>query len=278
MHNNGYLDHYHEYGYAVIKSVFGPCEVQELADAFERVYQQALSHHASYRHQNVYFQLALDEALGRIVRYVQWPAYFDDVLARYRTDWRMLDILAPLLGMNLKQIVNQMHWKPAGARNSEFGYHQDIHSRRPRWAYRDPALSYVQTGIAIDPHRRSNGAMSVLPGSHKLGELTFNCQKRVMDRPLSDADLEALGVDPSDKVDLVLDPGDVALWHLNLIHGSGPNLTEGTRRFYVNGYVMADSCARGEWAFRKAKPCSLGAPVLVHNELLYEQPEPHYVE
>jgi ectoine hydroxylase-related dioxygenase (phytanoyl-CoA dioxygenase family) len=143
-------------------------------------------------------------------------------------------------------------------------------------------ISYVQTGIAIDPHRPENGAMTVLPGSHKLGELAFEKtgerNGRVMDRSLSDADLAALGLDPAATVDLCLDPGDVALWHLHTIHGSGPNLSHSERRFYLNGYVTAANCDRGEWAFRAGEPCALGEPQLVHYEDLYARPEPHYVD
>ena len=276
--DRAYLDHYREQGYAVVKGVFGPAEVVGLAAAFDRVYAQGLRHRTSFRHQNVLFRVAEDARLGRIVRMVQWPAYFEPVLARYRTDPRLLAILEPLLGRDLKQIINQMHWKPPGVAGVEFGYHQDIRFRRPRSAYREPASSYVQTGIAIDPHRPDNGAMTILPGSHKLGELGFEGAARVMDRALDDDDLRALGLDPAAKVDLVLEPGDVALWHLNLIHGSGPNRSAGDRRFYLNGYVVAANCDRGEWAFRAGQPCPLGEPVLVHYEDLYRRPEPHYME
>jgi ectoine hydroxylase-related dioxygenase (phytanoyl-CoA dioxygenase family) len=276
--DRAYLEQYRTQGYAVVKGVLAPTEVRELEDAFDHVYRQGLRHPRSFRHQNVLFRIAEDPRLGRIVRMVQWPAYFDPVLARYRTDPRMLAMLEPLLGRDLKQIINQMHWKPPGAAGVEFGYHQDIRFRRPREAYREPAISYVQTGIAIDPHRPENGAMTVLPGSHELGELGFEGAGRVMDRQLSDDDLRALGLDPAAKVDLVLDPGDVALWHLNLIHGSGPNRSAGDRRFYLNGYVIAKNCDRGEWAFRKGEPCALGEPVLVHYEDLHSRPEPHYLE
>ena len=272
-----HLEHYREFGYAVIKGVFGAHEIAELALAFDRMRAQGLRHPASFRHGNVLFRLGEDARLGRILRMVQWPSYLDPVLASYRTDPRLLAILAPLLGRDLKQIINQMHWKPPGAR-AEFGYHQDIRFRRPREAYREPATSYVQTGIALDPHRRENGAMTVIPGSHRLGELAFEGQARVMSRALSDDDLIGLGLDPATKVDLELDPGDVALWHLYTIHGSGPNRSKGDRRFYLNGYVIAENCDRGEWAFRDGLPCQLGAPVLVHYEDLHTRPEPHYVE
>ena len=249
-----------------------------MAAAFERMHARALAYRRSFRHQNLLFRLAEDPNLGRVVRMVQWPSYVEPVLARYRTDPRVLAILEPLLGRDLKQIINQLHWKTPGAASGEFGYHQDIRFRRPREAYREPATSYVQTGIAIDPHRPDNGAMTILPGSHRLGELALTAAGRVMDRTLSDEDLTALGIDPASKLHLVLEPGDVALWHLDLIHGSGPNRSTGDRRFYLNGYVIADRCDRGEWAFRNGEPCALGEPVLVHYDALHTRPEPHYVD
>src|SRR3546814_20617854 len=69
-----------------------------------------------------------------------WPAWIDPVLERVRRDPRLLEILAPLIGRDLKQIINQLHWKPPGAR-AEFGFHQDSRSRRPREAYRELARS-----------------------------------------------------------------------------------------------------------------------------------------
>ena len=273
-----HVAHYRLHGYAVVRGVFGPDEVTEMARAFDRVAAQALSHRASFRDGNVLFRTVDDPALGRIVRYVQWPSYFDEAMARYRTDRRLGAILEPLIGTDVKQIINQLHWKPPGAEKVEFGYHQDIHFRRPAEAYRDPGPSYVQTAIAIDPHRADNGAVMVYPGSHKLGALSFPERGRIMDSDLSEADLIHLGLDPAKLVALVLDPGDVALWHLCTIHGSGPNRSTIDRRAYINGYVTAANCDRGEWAFRDGEPCALGEPVLVHYEDLYTRPEPHYVE
>lgn len=273
----GHLEHYHEQGFAIVKGVFAPDEVAELAAAFDRIYARGMDYGASFRHQNTLYRLGDDANLGRIVRMVQWPAYVDPVLARYRNDPRVLEILEPLLGRDQKQIINQMHWKPPGAFATEWGYHQDIRFRRPREAYRSPTTSYIQTGIAIDPHNELNGAMTVLPGSHRLGELAPN-DGRVMDRSLDDGDLVALGQDPANVISLTLDPGDLAFWHLHTIHGSGANRSMIDRRFYLNGYVVAANCDRGEWAFRDGQPTTLGEPVLVHYEQLYERPEPHYLE
>jgi ectoine hydroxylase-related dioxygenase (phytanoyl-CoA dioxygenase family) len=274
----GYVDEYRERGYAVVRGVFNPSEVAELAAAFDRVKAEALSHPKSWRHKNLLYRTSRDARLGRIVRLVQWPSYVHEVFQRIRTDARVGDILAPLVGRNVKQIINQLHWKPQGAAMAEFGYHQDIRFRRPRAAYRDLEANYVQTGIAVDPHTAATGAMTVLPGSQRLGELDMKMQASVADTALADSDLERLDLDPKQVVSLDMAPGDFAIWHLDLLHGSGPNDAAPDRRFYINGYVRAEACDRGEWAFRDGRAVALGEPQLVHYEDLHTRPGPYDVE
>jgi ectoine hydroxylase-related dioxygenase (phytanoyl-CoA dioxygenase family) len=273
-----YLDEFRRRGYAAVRGVFAPAEIAELAAAFDRIHAEALTHPRSYRHGNQLFRLGTDPALGRIVRLVQWPSYGDAVLNRFRLDRRLHDIVAPLIGSNLKQIINQMHWKPPGAAAAEFGYHQDIRFRRPRSAYREPERAYVQTAIAIDPHRLDNGAMTFVSGSHRGGELALGQSGAVLDQTMAAEDLARAGLDPARAEPLLLEPGDVALWGLFTVHGSGPNRATIDRRVYLNGYVAAEHCDRGEWAFRDGQPCPLGAPVLVHYEDLHRRPEPHYLD
>jgi ectoine hydroxylase-related dioxygenase (phytanoyl-CoA dioxygenase family) len=265
-------------GYAVLRAVFDADEVADMAAAFDRHWEEGMAHRASFRHGNLLYRLGRDERLGKILRFVQWPSYGDPVLEAVRRDPRYLEILEPLIGRDVKQIINQLHWKPPGAAGAEFAFHQDVRFRRPRSAYRNLATSYVQTGIAIDPHRAANGAMRIYPGSHRLGEQELASAAPILDQSMAEERLTALGLDPRRLVDLELDPGDVALWNVYTIHGSGPNATRGDRRFYLNGYVRAADCDRGEWAFQDGAPCPLGEPVLVHYEELHARPGPHYVE
>ena len=111
-----------------------------------------------------------------------------------------------------------------------------------------------------------------------LGSIEIRLTDRVMDTPLSDEDIARAGLDPASRVELLLEPGDVAFWNLFTVHGSGANTSAVDRRFYLNGYVSAAQCDRGEWAFKGGEPCALGEPVLVHYEELYSRPEPHYVD
>lgn len=275
-----HVSQFREQGYAIVRGVFGAAEGAALAAAFDRVHAEAMARGRSWRDRNTFFCLSDDDALGRIVRYVQWPGWIDETLERTRRDPRLLALLEPLIGRDLKQIINQMHWKLPGAAMAEFGFHQDSRSRRPREAYRDLARSYVQTAIAIDPQSEANGAMVVCPGSHRLGELPFDPERRSMDMALDDPDnLSRLGVDTRRTVLLEMDPGDVALWHVHTLHGSGSNRSSIDRRLYINGYVIAGNCDRGEGAFRDGVPCPLeGEPRLVHYEELHTKPGPMYVD
>lgn len=272
------LSHYRAKGYAVLRGVFNADEVAELGKAFDRQWAEGMAHRTSFRHGNLFYRLGKDARLGKVVRFVQWPSYGDSLFERVRRDPRWLDILEPLIGRDIKQIINQLHWKPPGGAGAEFAFHQDARFRRPREAFRNLAASYVQTGIAIDPHRAASGAMKVYPGSHRLGEKDLVGSTAVLDQAMAEERLTAIGLDPSALVTVELEPGDVALWNVYTIHGSGPNDTTGDRRFYLNGYVRAADCDRGEWVFRDGASCPLGAPVLVHYDELHSRPGPYYVE
>ncbi len=273
-----HVAHYRRDGYAVARGVFMPDEIAELSSAFDRERASALKHGRSWRHGNLCYRVTDDPALGLVATMAQWPAYHDPVLARFRTDPRMLAIVAPLIGRDLKQIINQCHWKPPGAVAVDYSFHQDVRFRRPRAAFRNLETAYIQTGIAVDAHRRRNGGVRLLPGSQKLGEIAALGEGAVMGKGSGESKLLAVGIDPTALVDLELDPGDVALWGPFMVHGSGANTGGDQRRIYLNSYVRAGDCDRGEWAFRGGKPVKLGAPQLVHYEELYTRPGPHYLE
>jgi hypothetical protein len=109
-----YVRDYHRDGYAIVRRVFGPAGIADLMAAFDRIWQAGLSHPRSFRHGNMFFRVAQDRRLGRMLRYVQWPSYFEPMLDRFRKDPRMLSIVEPLIGADLKQIINQMHCRQLG--------------------------------------------------------------------------------------------------------------------------------------------------------------------
>jgi ectoine hydroxylase-related dioxygenase (phytanoyl-CoA dioxygenase family) len=263
-------------GYFIVRGFFAPDEIAEIGNEIDRVHEEGVAHGRNFRHGNLFYKIAQGEQ-GPVVQMVQWPSYHRPRLDAVRLDRRFAALLEPLIGRDIKQIINQIHWKAPGP-SSDFAWHQDSRFRQPASAFRNLAASYVQTGLAIDPHGPESGCMRFIPGSHLRGALTLDCPGEVLGNKMNDAVLEAVGLSAADAVDLLLDPGDLALWSPFLVHGSGENRSSHRRRLYINGYVRARDCDRGEWAFRGGRPTPFGPqPALVHYEALRERGGPHYV-
>lgn len=270
-------DAYRRDGYAVVRGFFPPEAIAELAAATDQLHAEGVAHGRSFRHGNLFYNVAAEGGATPLVRMVQWPSYHQPVLDKVRLDPRFAVLLAPLIGGDLKQIINQVHWKAPGSLG-DFAWHQDSRFRKPDSVYRNLGDAYVQTGLAIDPHGPASGGMRFVPGSHLRGTLDLDTSTEVLGTAMSDAALAGVGLSVRDVVELELDPGDLALWSPYLVHGSGTNRSDHYRRFYINGYVRAGDCDRGEWAFRGGLPVPLGPePALVHYEQLHEDSEPHYV-
>jgi hypothetical protein len=273
------LAHYWRDGYAIVRGFFSPHELQEISGALDQLYAEGVAHGRCFRHGNLFYNVARErEGSEPLVRMVQWPSYHQRVMDAVRLDTRFAELLEPLIGSDLKQIINQVHWKAPGSLG-DFAWHQDSRFRNPPTAYRNLATSYVQTGLAIDPHRPESGCMRIIPRSHLRGDLDMDCSKKALGTAMSEDALAAVGLSDDDAVDLLLEPGDLALWSPYLVHGSGKNVSTHKRRLYINGYVRAADCDRGEWAFCGGAPVPLGpTPTLVHFEDLYERPGPHYTD
>lgn len=271
------LGRYWREGFAIVRGFFSAQEIADIAAAIDQVQAEGVAHGRSFRHGNLFYNVAVADDGAPMVRMAQWPSYHQPVLNGVRLDLRIARLLEPLIGRNLKQIINQVHWKAPGSLG-DFAWHQDSRSRRPGWAFRNLATSYVQTGLAIDPHTPDSGGMRFIPRSHLRGDLGMDCSKKALGSAMTDTALDAVGLSESEAVDLILEPGDLALWSPYLVHGSGTNRSAHKRRFYINGYVRAEDCDRGEWAFRDGAPVPFGPrPALVHYEELHERPGPHYV-
>lgn len=264
-------------GYAVLRGFFDAQEVAEIGAAIDQVHAEGVAHGRSFRHGNLFYNVAPQPGGEPLVRMVQWPSYHQKVLDRVRLDPRFAAMLRPLIGGDVKQIINQLHWKAPGGMG-DFAWHQDSRFRKPDECYRNLGTAYVQTGLAIDPHNPQSGGMRFIPRSHLAGDLDLDTGTEVLGNAMADDVLESVGLSAADAIDLDLAPGDLALWNPYLVHGSGTNRSDHQRRLYINGYVRAADCDRGEWAFRDGEPVPLGPePALVHYEELRERGEPHYV-
>ena len=272
-----YVDYYNRKGYAIVRNFYSKEEIAEVAEAADELKAEGLKHEGSFRHQNLLYLIQQDPNLGKVLRFCHWPSYSFPVFAKYRNDLRLMELLKPIIGHNLKQISNQIIWKTPGAAQTSYGFHQDARFRRPASAYRNMATAMVQTFIAIDRHTIENGCLILIEGSQNRGDLNHYTDKSVFEELASEEALKSLNLDHLPRVNVLLEPGDIAFWNPYLLHGSGPNVSAEDRRVYTNGYISAEDCDVGEWAFKNGEPIPLGEPKLVQYDDLFTRPEPHYI-
>ena len=234
--SSAYVEDYARNGYAIVRGLFPADEIAAIGAAIDQVHAEGVAHGRSFRHGNLFYNVDPNGDGPPQVRMVQWMSRHQPVLNGVRLDRRIARVLEPLIGRDLKQIINQLHWKTPGRRGD------------------------------------------FVPRSHEHGPLELDTSTTVLGTAMDDAALVDVGLSPDSVVDLVLEPGDLAMWNPYLVHASGLNRSGHYRRLYINGYVRAEDCDRGEWAFRDGEPVPFGPePALVHYEALRERGEPHYV-
>jgi hypothetical protein len=263
-------EHFLEEGWALIDGVFDTNEMATIKAATERCRNRCRREGAG-RSGNVARWV---EDSGE-VRGMQWPAHWEPELAELRCDERYFTILEPILGPDIKQIINQLHWKIPGGRVA-VQFHRDRRSRTPAHDFRDLAASWVQTGLAVDAMTAENGPLLVVPRSHHRqvdlagGGSNFT-QADIADRRV----LAGEGFTEADVLPVHCPPGSIALWHVDTIHGSDRSRSSTDDRcLYINGFVKAQNCLRGQWAFIGGQPIPLppaDVPVLVQWDGVVEE-------
>lgn len=267
-------------GYAIVRGFLSPAQTAQLSAETDRLYEEGLKHHATYRDKNLLFEVLNDpKARRRVVLQAHWTAWLSPFMEEIRRSEQYFRVLEPFLGADIKQISHQVHWKPPGAKYTSYRFHQDARFRAGNIKDFSYVRSTLTTGLAIDPQTAANGALRVIPGSHRLGYLGLSDDGPIMVGQTQDDELRRAGLDPKNIVTCEMEPGDLLLWTLFTVHGSAANVSDHDRRFMIMSYVRAQDSERGEWAFRGGVSTPLGAePQICKYEELRERPGPFYVE
>ena len=275
------VEQYREEGYAIVRGFVEADELALLRQEAARVREAGLEHHATFRHGNLAFEILPEADFGcRYLIQAHWFAWMSPYFEAFRRRPEFLEVLEPLLGRDIKQIAQQIHWKPPGARQTGYRFHQDLRFRE-RGTRDSVAEATVNTGLAIDACTTENGCLRIVPGSHKHGYLGLSDEGdgQIMKGETAEEELRAAGLDPARIVEVELEPGDMALWGLLTVHGSRANMSEQDRALAISSYVRAETSERGEWAFRAGESTPLGdTPQLCKYDKLFENPHPHYDE
>ena len=109
-------------------------------------------------------------------------------------------------------------------------WHQDS----TYWGLSKPDV--VSAWVAFTPANAGNGAMQVIPGTHKIDQIphrdTFDKHNL-----LTRGQEVAVDVDASKAVTITLEPGEMSLHHVRLVHGSPPNTSDDRRIGFAIRYI-----------------------------------------
>jgi hypothetical protein len=161
-----------------------------------------------------------------------WPDGANPFLAAARRP-DILDMVERLIGPDLILWITRILSKPAGD-GQEVPWHQD----GEYWPIRP--LATCSVWLAVDPSTAENGCMRVIPGSH-AGARLYSHHRTGRDNLVLNLEIDADQFDQSRAVDIALEPGQMSLHDVRLIHGSRANRSRRRRAGVIFRYMPATS-------------------------------------
>jgi non-heme Fe2+,alpha-ketoglutarate-dependent halogenase len=141
----------------------------------------------------------------------------------------ILDVVEDLLGPDILCWNTNFFIKEAQT-PSFVSWHQDS----TYWGLSSPDV--CTAWVALTASNLDNGAMAVIPRTHTVDQIPH---RDTFDRHnlLTRGQEVAVEVDEKDAVPLVLEPGEMSLHHVRLVHGSPPNPSPDRRIGFAIRYI-----------------------------------------
>ncbi len=141
----------------------------------------------------------------------------------------IVDAIEDLFGPNLLCWTTNFFIKEAS--NPAFvSWHQDS----TYWGLSRPDV--VTAWVALTPSNRANGAMTFIPGTHMSDQLEHR-DTFAKNNLLTRGQEVAVDVDESKAVTIELQPGEISLHHVRLVHGSPANPSNDRRIGFAIRYI-----------------------------------------
>lgn len=164
----------------------------------------------------------------------------------------ILDAVEDLYGANL--LCWTTHFFVKEAHDPGFvSWHQDS----TYWGLSSPDV--VTAWVALSESTMANGAMEVIPGTHLMDQIPHR-DTFAKNNLLTRGQEIAVEVDEAQAVPIELQPGEMSLHHVRIIHGSKPNLSPRRRIGFAIRYIPTSvrqlqgrdsaTLVRGEDAYR----------------------------
>ena len=249
------LKHFSEEGYVGIKSLFPQEDVKEISSHLDNVLVGAKRRAAEY--------IAAERAVGRdvpkgfryeylgdkrsasayvvpnddgplpTIKLISWVGGVNPALLAFGRDPRITTPVGQLLvSEKADHLINQLHPKLPGD-GTEFDWHQDIQNRRlfdKNWEDTNKKGSFVQVLTAIDRTPLESGPLVIMRQSQT--------EDLFLDTIAKEDRLAWLQqkYDLSTAEPLLLEAGDTIFMHPLILHSSGENTSQESRRLFINGF------------------------------------------
>lgn len=221
------VDFYHENGYLGVENVLSAHEVSELRRVTDEFVDKS---RAVTQHTDVFDLEPGHTAESPRLRRLKDPFKHHPVYLQTLHHPKILDIVSQLIGYGLRSNGNKLNLK-----YSEFGspveWHQD-------WSfYPHTNDDLLAVGVCIDPMTMENGALLVIPGSHKGPVLDHHAKSRgVFVGAVTDEDFTG-----ENAVPILLGAGGISIHHVRTLHASAPNTSPNPRRLLLSQYCAIDA-------------------------------------
>ena len=146
-------------------------------------------------------------------------------------DPELVELISDALGEDVILWGCQVFCKPGGD-GLETPFHQDGHY----WPIRP--LATCTAWVALDPSRKENGCLQVVPGSHRDKHLFDHLREDREDLVLTQ---RIQGLDESKAVNVELEPGQMSLHDVYMIHGATVNRSPMRRAGVAIRYMPGSS-------------------------------------
>ena len=228
------IEFYNENGYLTVDKVLSDSEVIDL----QKVTDEFVIKSGAYTDHTDIFDLEPGHTSDcPKLRRIKEPIDHHSVYAKTIRNNNILNIVAQLIGPNIRTNGNKLNMKSADF-VSPVEWHQD-------WAfYPHTNDDILAVGVCIDGMNERNGALLVIPGSHK-GPTYDHHQDNRFCGAVTDPEFT-----PDNAVALEVPAGGISIHHVRALHASAPNYSGDPRRLLLFQFCAGDAwplLGMGEW-------------------------------
>lgn len=216
----GQVNAFHKDGYVIVPGFFNTGEIKKLYDV--AIADSAIN-------KNTY---DLNDQSGKKTKLTLWFTPGNDIYGLLTKSGRMIGSANQLMEgdaavCHFHSKLMQKEPKVGGA----WEWHQDYgYWYKNEFLFPNQMISIM---VAITEATRHNGCLQVIKGSHKMGRVEHGFAGEQVGASQHYVDL---ALKTMELVYVELKPGDALFFHTNLLHRSGPNLSDNARWSLISCY------------------------------------------